>query len=75
MKKSILSLAVVSAIPMLLSTQVFAAEDGAQSIEKIQVTGSRIKRSDMENASPVTLIGADDIKAMGATSIDSVLQK
>ena len=26
--------------------------------------GSRIKRSDMENASPVTLIGADDIKAM-----------
>ncbi|WP_283710563.1 TonB-dependent receptor [Pseudoalteromonas prydzensis] len=75
MKKSILSLAVVSAIPMFSSLQVAAAEDGAQSIEKIQVTGSRIKRSDMENASPVTLIGADDIKAMGATSIDSVLQK
>ncbi|KTF18457.1 TonB-dependent receptor plug domain-containing protein [Pseudoalteromonas sp. H105] len=74
MKKSILGLAVVSAIPMF-STNVIAADEAAQSIEKIQVTGSRIKRSDMENASPVTLIGADDIKAMGATSIDSVLQK
>ena len=55
--------------------QALAADDAAESIEKIQVTGSRIKRSDMENASPVTIIGADDIKAMGATSIDSVLQK
>lgn len=75
MKKSILGLAVVSAIPMFSSMQVLAAEDSAESIEKIQVTGSRISRSDMEGASPVTLIGADDIKAMGATSIDSVLQK
>ena len=75
MKKSILGLAVVSAIPMFSSMQVLAADDAAESIEKIQVTGSRIKRSDMENASPVTIIGADDIKAMGATSIDSVLQK
>ena len=75
MKKSTLGLAVIAAIPMFSSMQVVAAEDGANAIEKIQVTGSRIKRSDMENASPVTLIGADDIKAMGATSIDSVLQK
>ncbi|NMM41786.1 TonB-dependent receptor plug domain-containing protein [Pseudoalteromonas arctica] len=75
MKKSILSLAVFAAIPMLSSTQVFAADEAAESIEKIQVTGSRIKRTDMETSSPVTLIGADEIQAMGATSIDSVLQK
>jgi len=75
MKKSTLGLAVIAAIPMFSSVQVLAADEAAKSIEKIQVTGSRIKRSDMENASPVTLIGADDIKAMGATSIDSVLQK
>ena len=75
MKKSILGLAVVSAIPMFSSMQVLAADDAAESIEKIQVTGSRIKRTDMETSSPVTLIGADDIKAMGASSIDGVLQK
>ncbi|NWL16008.1 TonB-dependent receptor [Pseudoalteromonas sp. Scap03] len=75
MKKSTLGLAVIAAIPMFSSVQVLAADEAVKSIEKIQVTGSRIKRSDMENASPVTLIGADDIQAMGATSIDSVLQK
>jgi len=75
MKKSILGLAVISAIPMFSSMQVLAADDAAESIEKIQVTGSRIKRTDMETSSPVTLIGADDIQAMGASSIDSVLQK
>ena len=75
MKKSTLGLAVIAAIPMFSSMQVVAAEDGANAIEKIQVTGSRIKRSDMETASPVTLIGADEIKASGATSVDSVLQQ
>ena len=75
MKKSTLGLAVIAAIPMFSSVQVLAADEAAKSIEKIQVTGSRIKRTDMETSSPVTLIGADDIKAMGATSIDSVLQK
>ncbi|TMO79042.1 TonB-dependent receptor [Pseudoalteromonas sp. S3776] len=75
MKKSTLGLAVIAAIPMFSSMQVVAAEDGANAIEKIQVTGSRIKRADMETASPVTLIGADDIAATGAVSVDSVLQK
>lgn len=74
MKKSILGLAVVAAIPMF-STSVIAADEAAQSIEKIQVTGSRIKRSDMETASPITLISADEIKASGVNSIDGVLQK
>ncbi|HEA18432.1 MAG TPA: TonB-dependent receptor [Pseudoalteromonas prydzensis] len=75
MKKSILSLAVFAAIPMFSSTQVFAADEAAQTIEKIQVTGSRIKRSDMETASPITLISADEIKASGVNSIDGILQK
>ncbi|MBZ2192712.1 TonB-dependent receptor [Pseudoalteromonas arctica] len=75
MKKSTLGLAVITAIPMFSSVQVLAADEAVKSIEKIQVTGSRIKRSDMETASPVTLIGADEIRASGATSVDSVLQQ
>ncbi|SES67041.1 TonB-dependent receptor plug domain-containing protein [Thalassotalea agarivorans] len=61
----------------LISSQVFAQETDAQvkEVEKIQVTGSRIKRSDMETASPVTVIGADEILASGANSIDQILQK
>lgn len=30
---------------------VLAAEEGADNVERIQVTGSRIKRTDMETAS------------------------
>ncbi len=57
-----------------ISTQAFSAEDGAESVERIEVTGSRIKRADMETASPVTIIDAAAILATGATSIDGVLQ-
>jgi len=58
----------------LSSTAAFANEAEAKSVERIAVTGSRIKRADMENASPVTVIDASDIAATGATSIDAVLQ-
>ncbi|WP_372760695.1 TonB-dependent receptor [Pseudoalteromonas sp.] len=75
MKKTTLGLAVIAAIPMFSSVQVLAADEAATSIEKIQVTGSRIKRADMETASPVTIIGADDIASTGAVSVDAVLQK
>ena len=43
------------------------------STERIQVTGSRINRTDMETASPVTVISASDIKASGFTSLQDVL--
>ncbi|QIZ76948.1 TonB-dependent receptor [Ferrimonas lipolytica] len=60
-----------------LGTAGFATaqeNNGADNVERIAVTGSRIKRSDMESASPVTVIDADSLKSMGVTSIDSVLQ-
>lgn len=54
---------------------VLAAEEGADNVERIQVTGSRIKRTDMETASPVSVIDASSIIASGAVNIDDVLQK
>ncbi|BAJ01571.1 TonB-dependent receptor plug domain-containing protein [Shewanella violacea] len=54
----------------------FAQEQGDDAkVERIEVTGSRIQRTDMETASPVTIIDASAIRASGATSIDEVLQK
>lgn len=49
-------------------------KDGAK-VERIAVTGSRIKRADMETASPVSVIDASAIISSGAISIDDVLQK
>ncbi|MDK1285886.1 TonB-dependent receptor plug domain-containing protein [Pseudoalteromonas umbrosa] len=72
MRKTAISIAIAMSTGGAI-TPVFA-NDQAASIEKIEVTGSRIKRSDMETASPVTFIGADAIQASGAVSIDDVLQ-
>jgi len=41
---------------------------------KIEVTGTRIKRTNVETAQPVTIVTAAQIKATGLTSIGDVLQ-
>ncbi|MGB9429459.1 MAG: TonB-dependent receptor [Gammaproteobacteria bacterium] len=42
---------------------------------KIEVTGTRIKRTDVETAQPVTIVTQAQIKASGLTSIGDVLQQ
>ena len=42
---------------------------------KIEVTGSRIKRTDVETAQPVTIIDQKAIKATGLTTIGAIIQK
>lgn len=51
-----------------------AEENSAEEVERIEVTGSRIKRSDLETATPVTVITADAIKEQGFDSVADVLR-
>ncbi|WP_394388110.1 TonB-dependent receptor [Shewanella woodyi] len=51
----------------------FAADETAE-VERIEVTGSRIKRSDLEGASPVTTITADDMKVEGNFTVADALR-
>ncbi|TAA47692.1 TonB-dependent receptor [Corallincola spongiicola] len=51
----------------------YAADE--EEVERIEVTGSRIKRTDLENASPVSVITADDIMKQGVTNVSDVLQQ
>ncbi|WP_341503569.1 TonB-dependent receptor [Gallaecimonas sp. GXIMD4217] len=51
----------------------FAADEGAEDVERIEVTGSRIKRTDLEGASPVVVISSEDIEAGGYNSVQEVL--
>ena len=51
-----------------------AQQAGADAVEKIQVTGSRIKRSDLEGASPVISITAADIKLEGDFTVADALR-
>ncbi|ADN76448.1 TonB-dependent receptor [Ferrimonas balearica DSM 9799] len=56
--------------------QVFAAEASqVEEVERIQVTGSRIKGIDMEGAQPLVTIDADDIKSSSANSVSELLRE
>ncbi len=69
-----LALTAVAVSAGLSSTPVFAQNDDV-SIEKIQVTGSHIRRTDMEGPSPITSIGADDIADTGVTDLIGLFTK
>ncbi|USD36424.1 MULTISPECIES: TonB-dependent siderophore receptor [Ferrimonas] len=65
---------VAGAMAPVMAVSMANAEEGMEDVERIQVTGSRIQRQDMETASPVTVIDSATIKAEGYTSVDQVLQ-
>ncbi|MGN6704123.1 MAG: TonB-dependent receptor plug domain-containing protein, partial [Burkholderiaceae bacterium] len=46
----------------------------ASTLEKIEVTGSRIKRAEVEGALPVTVITRKDIEVSGKTTVADLLQ-
>jgi iron complex outermembrane receptor protein len=54
----------------------FAQEGGQQTttLDRIEVTGSRIKRADIETSQPIFSLSRDDISAQGLTSVGDVIQ-
>jgi len=57
-------------------TQYAAAQDSedAQTLAPVQVTGSRIKRTDLETSQPVLVVTKADIAATGLAQIGDILQ-
>ena len=53
-----------------VSTQAFSAEE---EVERIQVTGSSIKRTDMEGVLPVTVISRAEIDASGVVNVADLM--
>ena len=49
-------------------------DDAAAALDRIEITGSRIKRTDIETAQPVTIIQRADIERTGLTSLGDLLQ-
>ena len=54
-----LALAFGTASTAAFSVNSYAAEEAAEKVERIEVTGSRIKRTDIETASPVQVTTAE----------------
>lgn len=57
-----------------LSTSAFSADgDTVEDIEKIQITGSSIKRTDLEGSLPLVVVSAEDISRSGVTSVPDLI--
>ena len=63
----------VASSAALTTTHVFANETDVSKVERIEVTGSRINRTDVETASPVTVISSDFIMQSGFQSVEEIL--
>ncbi|ATC95296.1 TonB-dependent receptor domain-containing protein [Pseudoalteromonas tunicata] len=68
-----LAIAYGAASTAVFATNTFAAEEGAEAVERIEVTGSRIKRTDMESASPVQITSQEEIALSGFTRIEDMM--
>lgn len=74
-KLALLASAVSFAIhaPVVSAQQSLPNND--KNIEKIEVTGSHIRRTDMEGPSPVTSLSAEDIEKTGVTDLIGLFTK
>ncbi|MEW4365448.1 TonB-dependent receptor domain-containing protein [Aliikangiella maris] len=63
-----------AATALTFAPNVFAAEDGEDTEEqKVTITGSRIKRADIETSSPVQVTSSEEIKLSGYTRIEDLM--
>lgn len=80
--KRYLAMALLAAMTMPAMAQQNAASGDAQrakdqvkTLDNVTVTGSRIKRTDVEAALPITIIQKAEIEAQGITSAEQLLQQ
>jgi len=72
-KKNAIALSISAALLTAPSFTAFAADQ--EEIERIAVTGSHIKRSDMEGPSPLTSLSSEDIAKSGVTDLIGLFTK
>jgi iron complex outermembrane recepter protein len=73
-----ISFALVSGATALAGTGVAYAQETegqqATTLDRIEVTGSRIKRTDIETSQPILTLNREEIQAQGLTSVGDVIQ-
>jgi iron complex outermembrane recepter protein len=72
-KRTLLSSAAIAAMGLMAQSAFAQAQAPAQQLERIEITGSAIKRIDAETAVPVTIIKIEDLKSQGVTSVEQIL--
>jgi len=77
---SLFAAAFATALPAMIAGNASAQEDpqqdpDASSLDRVQVTGTRIKRTGLEGPAPVTVIDREEIERSGHTRVGDLLQE
>ncbi|QTH72985.1 TonB-dependent receptor [Pseudoalteromonas xiamenensis] len=67
------ALALGAATSSVLSMGVFAAQEESEKVERIEITGSAIKRTDLEGSLPIQIIDSADIEKSGMSSVPELI--
>jgi iron complex outermembrane receptor protein len=76
-RRSLLAVACAAAATPVFAQSAAAPASAASAadLQRVEITGSRIKQIDAEGASPVQVIRREDIKKTGATSVAEMLNQ
>src|SRR5258708_4980666 len=70
------SLSAVFGTTALISTGLVLAQQApTQELQRVEITGSAIKRIDAETAVPVTILKVDELKKEGLTSVEQIVAR
>lgn len=67
-------LAACGASAAVLAVQPVFAQTAASALQRVEITGSNIKRTDAETASPVQIVTREEIERSGKASVAQLLQ-
>lgn len=68
----------VACLAVSVGALLLAASAAAQQVERlerVEITGSAIKRIDAESAVPITVLQVDELRKQGITSVEQLLQR
>ena len=71
------ALGLTVSLTTLMSGSVAVAQDDDETLttEEVLVTGSRIKRADLDNANPVTVVTREEMQLTGMTDLGDLIQR
>ncbi len=64
----------IALTPAFASAQEQSADQNTTTLDRIEITGSRIRSVDVETAQPVFTVSSEDIKKSGLVSVGDILQ-
>ena len=74
LRKGLLPAAILAAVAPVAAFAQDSAASGTTELDRIQVTGSRIRKVDVENAQPIQTISRTEIENQGFQSVGDILQ-